>query len=197
MNLVIKRPNEEKKGWNENMDQSVLDDLDPKEVIGDVEVVLTNNEKATICLSDNELITILNEEHIGIDENMDKYEYTSLNEIYEQKEVLWFLEDETYILEKVHPVKMKLKPPRPGSKVANLTNIIESKLNQRNQLKPSCGVDPLVFATNDVDTVYTDCSLSIDDEELARRQLTQNQTSNIQAACLWANNRWPDYSANI
>ena len=156
-------------------------------MIDDEKVVFTDNEKATIWFSDNELITILNEEHIVIDENMDKSEHTSLNEISGQKEVRWFLE-------KVHPVQMKLKPPKPGSKVANLTNIIESKLNRRNPLKPSCGVDPLVFGTTYVDSV---CGLYIDDGELARKQSTLELTGNIQETALWGNNRWPDYAATI
>ena len=160
--------------------------------------------------SNSLVVTRLNEEHIdGWDGNMDTFEYTSLNENSDPKEVFGneldaltddekaislFFEDEPNIVEKVHPVKMKLRPPKPGSKVANLTKIIENKLNGRNPLKPPGGVDPLVFATNDV---VTACSLYIDDEELARKQSTVELAGNIQGSCLCANNRWPDYAATI
>ena len=156
--------------------------------------------------SNNLVVTRLNEEHNdGWDGNMDTFEYTSLNENSEPKEVFGneldaltddekaislFFEDEANIVEKVHPVKMKLRPPKPGSKVANLTNIIENKLNGRNPLKPPGGVDPLVFATNDVDSVCRDNIICIFEEELDR-------TVNLACNILCANNRWPDYAATI
>ena len=157
--------------------------------------------------SNNLVVTRLNEEHNdGWDGNMDTFEYTSLNENSEPKEVFGneldaltddekaislFFEDEPNIVEKVHPVKMKLRPPKPGSKVANLTNIIENKLNGRNPLEPPGGVDPLVFATNDVDSVCgRDNIIYIFEQELDR---TVNLAGNI----LCANNRWPDYAATV
>jgi hypothetical protein len=205
--MVITRWNEEHKSWDANMDKSFYEDCDPEEVIRDETSVLSNNEKATSRLSEDENITILIEEH----ENMDTPVYASFTYNSDPKEVIgdevdvlsddsheeaaiWICEDENKNVEKVNPVKIKLRPLKPGSKIADLTNIIENKLNRRNSLKPAGGVDPLVFATNDVDTV---CSLYIDDEELVVRKATVELAGNIQGTSLWGNNRWPDYAATI
>ena len=41
--------------------------------------------------------------------------------------------------------------PTPGSKIADLTNIIEQQLHRRSTLKPAGGVDPLLAAMEEID----------------------------------------------
>ena len=48
----------------------------------------------------------------------------------------------------------KLRPPKPGSKVANLANIIENQLNRRSVLKATGQVDPLQAAMDGDDPAH-------------------------------------------
>ena len=48
--------------------------------------------------------------------------------------------------------EIKLRRPEPGSRIADLTNIIETQLGRRSGLqKPAGGVDPLLAAMERID----------------------------------------------
>ena len=47
-----------------------------------------------------------------------------------------------YLSHSAEKEEIKLKKPRPGTKIADLTNIIEKQLHRRTLSKPAGGVDP-------------------------------------------------------
>ena len=107
----------------------------------------------------------------------------------EEKLTIWFGEEENIVKE--YPVEIRLRPPRPGTKIAYLVDIIESKMSRREGVKPSGGVDPFEVANTDVDTLTSlGNEITKDDEVFLNIQAMQDPG-------LGVNTGWPDYAATI
>ena len=86
------------------------------------------------------------------------------------------------------PEEIKLKRPTPGTKIADLTNIIETQLHRRSVPKPSGGVDPLQAAMDGVDPVNVlEIKEDIVEEELGRQSMTDLSTNTL-GTSMWGDN---------
>ena len=83
-------------------------------------------------------------------------EKEDITEVDDENDSVWDSEEENcndIVNADVHtePEEIKLRKPQPGSKIADLTNIIEQQLHRRTTLKPAGGVDPLLAAMEQID----------------------------------------------
>ena len=77
------------------------------------------------------------------------------------------------------PEEIKLRKPTPGTKIADLTNIIEQQLHRRGPLKPAGGVDPLTAAMETTEG---------EEEALARNFSMTDLSSNTLGTSQWQEN---------
>ena len=106
---------------------------------------------------------------------------------------IWDSEEDNEIDEiaDVHqePEEIKLRRPKPGTKIADLTNIIETQLHRRSIPKPAGGIDPLQAAMDGVDTEEAlQDRINLIDEELAKGQSMTDLSTNTLGTSMWGDN---------
>ena len=135
--------------------------------------------------------------NVTIESSVKNYDITvsSDNIGEEQNPVLFGHEEEEDIKnEEVLPLKIKLRPPKPGSKIATLANIIEYKLYQRPELKPYGGFDP--FDPDDGGG-NTKNNKEHDPREVIIHSSETLMDITLHGPELKVNDRWPDYAATL
>ena len=116
----------------------------------------------------------------------------------ERKSVLCGHEEENVQNEELVPVKIKLRPPKPGSKIANLANIIEYKLYRRPELKPSGGVDPFdITDITDEDVGNNEKNSEQEAREIIIKSNENLMDMTLHGPGLIVNSRWPDFAATL
>ena len=112
--------------------------------------------------TENDIDNLSDDDSVSKKDEIDEDEKTVVDEDLEENS-LWDSEDE-HIEEieenvEIHhqPEEIKLRKPEPGSKIADLTNIIEQQLHRRSSLtRPAGGVDPLLAAMEEIDKNLND-----------------------------------------
>ena len=157
-------------------------DSEEDESISDIDIDLQNHRKS-ISMNKNKNGNDRSSDRNITDKNNDEDDVT----VVDDNDSVWDSYDEEEDEDKERengndleePEEIKLRKPTPGSKIADLTNIIEQQLHRRGSLKPAGGVDPLTAAMETIEG---------EEEGMARHFSMTDLSSNTLGTSQWQEN---------